>query len=63
MRIPYNERKWKYQGTADMHHTIPENQKYYGQADKWIYSAMPVHSEEYKLTGFLLFAHPPGLVC
>jgi hypothetical protein len=46
-----------------MHDTVPENQYYYGQADKCICSAMSIHSKEYKLTGFLLFAHPPSLVC
>lgn len=64
MCTPYNERQWKYQRTADMNRKIPENQKYYyGQADKCTCSAMSIYSEEYKVTGFLLFAHPPGLVC
>jgi len=44
-----------------MNHKIPENQKsYHGQADKCTFSAMSIHSEEYKVTDFLLFAHPPA---
>lgn len=56
-------RQCKNQGNEDMNHKILENQKsYYGQADKCTCSAMSINSEEYEVTDFLSFAHPPGLV-
>jgi len=56
-------RQCKNQGNEDMNHTILENQKsYHGPADKCTCSAMSINSEEHKVTDFLSFAHPPGLV-